>query len=192
MKLKPTPPAPPASGPTPCDSIDLSSDGLGSQPVNCLFFCLFTEALYVRNLMQAEGCIPAGVIVNIPDDPSSVSATRIIYGDDGRRVYLIQWTEMYQGAAIDFEENAGELLVQIKSYPKGFGDWKKNMTSADVERVGRQKDPSNPAPLPGVTYVSNGVAPAAEQTTGGNRAHHKRRMRRLRRAASPAAAPESA
>ncbi len=106
--------------------------------------------MYIQQLMQAEGCIPAGAVVNISDLPNTVAATRIVYGNDGRRVYVIEWTE----GTTSFGQNAGMLVVATKNYPEGYGDWKKNTESADVERVGRQKNPDNSMPLPGVTYVS--------------------------------------
>jgi hypothetical protein len=152
--MTPTPPSPPPTGPTPCNSLLLSADGSSSQPANCLDFCLLSEAMFVQQLMQSEGVIPQGAIVNIADDPSSVAATRIVYGDDGRRVYVITWDEEFQGGIVNFQQNAGMAVVQIKAYPAGHGDWKKNMEAADVERVGRQKDPSNPDPVPGITYTS--------------------------------------
>lgn len=101
--------------------------------------------------------------VAILDEPSSVSASRIEYGDDGRKVWVIRWQEPNPAngqTPYQFEENAGQLLFELKNFPVGFGDWRKNMDAGDIERIGPIGPISTPVGHPGktvITGVSHGI-----------------------------------
>lgn len=143
--------------PDPCNSFVLSSDGTSKQPANPKEFCLQSEAQMLVQMMRYEGCIPANALVLILDEPWTVAATRIEYGSDGRKVYGIHWQEP---DAADLENpftydiNAGQLLFELKNFPPGFGDWRKNRNAGDVERIGLNGGISTPYGRPGTTLVS--------------------------------------
>lgn len=143
--------------PDPCNSFVLSADGTSKQPANPKNFALQSQAQALVQLMRYEGCIPADAPVAIVDEPYTVAATRVEYGDDGRKIYGIHWQESDPedlDNPFTFDLNAGQLLFEIKNYIPGFGDWKKNREAGDVERVGLQSPVSTPYGRPGVTITT--------------------------------------
>lgn len=143
--------------PDPCNSFELSSDGTSQQPANPKNFSLLSQAQALVQLMRYEGCIPIDAPVVIVDEPYTVAATRIVYGNDGRKIYGIHWQEPDAADLqnpFTFDLNAGQLLFELKNYIPGFGDWKKNREAGDVERVGLEGPINNAVGRPGTTITT--------------------------------------
>jgi hypothetical protein len=116
-------------------------------PANPIFFTLQSEAQAIVQQMQAEGAIPIGVTVSIDDEPYTVGP--VVYGNDGRKVYVINWAE---ADGTQYSPWAGMLYYQLLNFPKGYGDWIKNVAAGDIRRVGFQAPQQNPPPQSATTY----------------------------------------
>lgn len=122
--------------PTPTDSM-LVINGQYVSPARPELFCLQSEANFLIQLMQHEGAIPATAKAFAWDEPGTLGP--ILYGPDGRRVYVIRWSEPNpQGIMTDFMPNAGQLLYEFQNFPLGHGDWRKSFSEQEVRRVGLQ------------------------------------------------------
>lgn len=120
-------------------------------------FCLLSQAQLLVQMMRYEGCIPPTAEVAIVDEPWTVSASRVVYGDDGRKIYGIHWQEPDPAdseSPFTYDLNAGQLLFELKNYPPGFGDWRKNRMAGDVERIGLNGPTRDAAGRPGTTVVT--------------------------------------
>lgn len=141
--------------PDPCNSFILSADGTSRQPADPKDFCLLSQAQLIVQTMRYEGCIPMDTPVQIIDEAGSIG--QVVYGDDGRKVYLIIWAEPNPKDAENpfaFQENAGQLSFEFKNFPPGHGDWRKNMAAGDIERIGLTGGETSPTGRPGKTVIS--------------------------------------
>ncbi len=111
--------------------------GAYQSTANPLYVCLQSEAQRAIQLLQAEGVIPQGVDVRLNDEPWNFPNLR--YGTDGRRVWVIEWTEPNpedSSAPFNFVILGGEVDFQLKCFPEGRGDWLKEPLEGEVDRIG--------------------------------------------------------